>query len=120
MALNRWGFPNEVGLITRTDQLIQSLSKVTVNIDASSVETVINDAISESDEKIIEKINESTNEIIESMPECGGCGDISCCVATKCDIKNAVEEIKQHIDDTVAGDEFQRLFSEVIDIYNRQ
>lgn len=120
MALSRWGFPNDVGLITRTDQLIQSLSKVTVDIDSTSIETVINDALSDSEGKIIEKINNSTSEIIDAMPECNGCGGMDCCAATKCDIKNAVDNIKQHIDDTVGSQNFQDLFREVSELYNRQ
>lgn len=121
MALNRWGYPNDVGLITRTDQLIQSLTKVT--IDTTSIEEVITNAVSDSDEAIINKIDESTTQIIDAMPECcGGCdGGCGCdgCTATMCDVKNAVREIKSHIDKTFNGENPTQMFSNINEIYNK-
>ena len=115
MALNRWGFPKDVGLITRTDQLIQSLTRV--NVDTSSISTVINNAASGLDDKI----EEAKNEVIEAMPDCCGGGSMPdcCCTATKCDIRQAVNEIKEHIDNTVNGEKFTKLFSNVNDIYEQ-
>lgn len=118
MALNRWGFPNDVGLITRTDQLIKSLTKVTV--DTTSIENTITNAVGASDEAIIGKIDESTAQIIDAMPECCGCGG-GCdgCTATICDVRNAVSEIKAHIDDTFNGENQTRMFSNINEIYNK-
>ena len=117
MALSRWGYPNDVGLITRTDQLIQSLKTVTV--DTTSIEHVIEGA----DQTIINKIDESTNQIINAMPECcGGCdGGCGCdgCTATMCDVKNAVREIKSHIDKTFNGENPTQMFSNINEIYNK-
>ena len=116
MALNRWGFPQPVGLITRTDQIIQSLSKVTV--DTSSIESVINTAVNTTVNNIEEKIDTAKTEIIDSMPECDCSPTIDCCVATKCDIRNAVNEIKEHIDDTFNGVNQTELFTEISEIHN--
>ena len=120
MALNRWGFPNEVGLITRTDQIIQKIENINVQVDSTNIENVVNNAISESTADIDAKINEAKTEIIESMPECNCGNDVAncCCVATKCDIKKAVDDIKDHIDSTVNNDDFRTLFSNVNEIYN--
>lgn len=120
MALSRWGFPNDVGLITRTDQLMQMMTK-TVVVDTTSIENVINEAIETVDDSINEKIDESTNAIIEAMPECkGGCDhEIDCCTATKCDIRQAVDEIKTHIDNAFNGETESVLFEEISDIYNK-
>lgn len=125
MALNRWGYPNDVGLITRTDQLIQSMTKINVNTTAieTSVENVINNAIDGLDENITNNvntaINEAKNEIIEAMPDDCGCGGNidSCCGATKCDIRNAVTEIKEHIDNVIVEHE-ERMSNNINEIYN--
>ena len=133
MALSRWGFPNDVGLITRTDQFIESLTKI--NVDTTSIEntfeTIINNAINGLDDDVADKVNstlgeqitEAKNEIIEAMPEgcgCGGNNDINncCCGATKCDVQNAVTEIKEHIDKTFNGENQTQLFSNINEIYN--
>lgn len=117
MALNRWGFPQPVGLITRTDQIIQSLSKVTV--DTSSIESIVDTSVSTAVNNITEKIDNAKTEVIDSIPECE-CSQITdCCIATKCDIKNAVTEIKEHIDNTFNGINQTELFTEISEIYNK-
>lgn len=104
MELNIYGYPNDVGLITKCDQMMSAITKVIKEKETASKE-VIKEAVTESIEpldgrfdEINANIENAKNEILENEGDSGGC--CGCCkLATKADIQNAVNEIKNDIND---------------------
>lgn len=98
MELNTYGYPNDVGLITKCDQMMSAITKVIKEKETASKE-VIKEAVTESIEpldgrfdEINANIENAKNEILEHEGDTGGC--CGCCkLATKADIQRVIDEI---------------------------
>lgn len=104
MELNTYGYPVDVGLITKCDQMMSAITKVIKEKETVSKE-VIKEAVTESIEPLDNKFNEvntnienAKNEILENGGDSGGCCGCRK-LATKADIQNAVNEIKNDINE---------------------
>lgn len=102
MDLNTYGYPVDVGLVTKCEQLLSSIKVV---IDKQT----IHDAVSESIEplndrfdEVNEHIENAKDEIIENCDgcECGCCGCCGCGkIITKTDLAEAVNTITSYMDE---------------------
>jgi hypothetical protein len=98
MELNTYGYPNDVGLITKCDQMMSAITKVIKEKETASKE-VIKEAVTESIEpldgrfdEINANIENAKNEILEHEGDTSGC--CGCCkLATKADIQRVIDEI---------------------------
>lgn len=99
MEYYTYGYPKEVPLISYWNRLRNGSCDV-------DIENTINNAImnvmprfENNFTQVNEHIDDAKEEILAG---CDGCGrssvDCGCCVATKCDIGRAIEQINSHID----------------------
>lgn len=113
MDLNTWGYPNDVGLINKCDQMLETITNIVID------KTVIQNAVTEAIDPLNDKFDEVNGHIDtakeEILENCSGGSDDDCCcgccnVATKCDLRNAVNTINAHIDEKLESYDFDAKF----------
>lgn len=123
MDLNTWGYPNDVGLINKCDQMVETITNIV--IDKSVIQNAVTNAINPLNERIDdvnEHIDTAKTEIMENCTSGGESGNDGCCgccnVATKCDLRNAVNAINSHIDEKLDSYDFEGKFGDINDQIN--
>lgn len=115
----RYGYDTDVGLIGRTEQLIDHIdSKLdNININTDDIKNTIKESVDDSMQTVncnIKHVNyhieNAKNEIINNIT-CGS--TCTCNLATKDDIDKAVCNINNHVDEKFNEIDFLKQFSDL-------
>lgn len=114
MEYYTYGYPNDVPLITRD---------CCESIDSADIEEAVTNAmmsfipsINSNFGEVHTHIDNAKEEILAKECECScgiGCDDCSICLATKCDLNDAVDKINEHIDNKFNEIDFMSQFSDL-------
>ena len=114
MEYYTYGYPNDVPLITRD---------CCGGIDGADIEEAVTNvmknfmpSINNNFGDVHTHIDEAKDEILAKDCSCGGgsgCDDCCICVATKCDLNQAVNKINEHIDSKFNEIDFISQFSDL-------
>lgn len=114
MEYYTYGYPNDVPLITRD---------CCGGIDGADIEEAVTNAminfmpsINNNFGDVHTHIDEAKDEILAKECGCGGgsgCDDCCICLATKCDLNQAVNKINEHIDTKFNEIDFISKFSDL-------
>lgn len=104
-----YGYPIDVPLISFWNRPSSCDCSSTADVEAAVQNVITNlmPLINDNFDVVNEHINVAKEEILEGCDggsDCGGCngngcGEFSCCTATKCDVMRAIEKINEHIDE---------------------